>query len=147
MSLAAEERENIQAVIRHIQSETCIEFRDITDTGDTTENSDDDENTDTRPLLNNNRTSLNENKTISNLKDTTDLSNDERQSDNEIGKSDNESEHNSNNSVPSLERTSKTIVIHVSTPSRNHERKSTTKEGKKMDTFLLSIYTIIYHCQ
>lgn len=38
---AAEEKENINAVIRHIEKETCIEFRDLTDSKDDVPDKDD----------------------------------------------------------------------------------------------------------
>ncbi|KAI5632352.1 astacin (Peptidase family m12A) domain-containing protein [Phthorimaea operculella] len=49
MEFSAEERENIQAVIKHIEKETCIEFQDIAakdDASDEKQNDDDDDEED-----------------------------------------------------------------------------------------------------
>ncbi|KAJ0173194.1 hypothetical protein K1T71_011370 [Dendrolimus kikuchii] len=135
MEFSAEERENIQAVIRHIQSETCIKFREVTEASDTTENSEeDDRNIDTSASSKNgDKISLNETKEATNDKDITGVSNDERQSENEIGKSDDEIRFSGNDSVPDL-RTSKPIHVDVTSLNNKdllHKNNPSTKTAVK----------------
>ncbi|XP_032527408.2 uncharacterized protein LOC116777797 [Danaus plexippus] len=132
LEFTAEEKDNIKAVLKHIEKETCIEFRDITQSDESLDK-DDDNNVDHVPFNETeDRNKKNESVTVQNNEKSTVLTEDEETTTNSEHKMTHVTEDTPSH-LPGLRHKSDGIVkqAHKKTPSEI-TKETVKRHGKKM---------------